>query len=70
LFNGFSFAEKCDDADFVRYNGSCYKVEKTAMTFYQAQKNCREDDAELASIHSQLENIFISDVIPISHLPL
>lgn len=57
------FSEKCDDEDFVRFNGSCYKINKTKTSFHQAQKICRQNDAELASIHSQEENIFLSDVI-------
>ncbi|XP_048736074.2 macrophage mannose receptor 1-like isoform X1 [Ostrea edulis] len=54
--------EKCDDEDFVRFNGSCYKINKTKTSFHQAQKICRQNDAELASIHSQEENIFLSDI--------
>ncbi|XP_061172826.1 macrophage mannose receptor 1-like isoform X2 [Saccostrea echinata] len=54
--------EKCDDEEFVRLNHSCFNVTEVQSNFHEAQRICREKGAELASIHSEDENSFISDI--------
>ena len=50
--------EKCDKG-WTHFNGNCYKLTEEELNWHESVKVCRQEDADLASIHSLAEQYFI-----------
>lgn len=44
------------------YDHHCYTINQTAKSFADAQKSCQQNCGNLASIHSELENRYVSSI--------
>ncbi|EFP12838.1 hypothetical protein CRE_05020 [Caenorhabditis remanei] len=51
-----------DCLDYANYNNYCYMKEEDVQSFSWAQKDCARHNANLVSIHSYLENRFITSL--------
>ena len=49
--------------DWRSYNGYCYKFNDYWEVYAEAQQRCRDDKAELVSIHSLNENNFVMSYV-------
>uniref|UniRef100_A0A914PFB5 C-type lectin domain-containing protein n=1 Tax=Panagrolaimus davidi TaxID=227884 RepID=A0A914PFB5_9BILA len=58
--------EKCDDNSWHYYyfTGYCYKILSTCQSWDSAKIACNSLYSELASIHSEKENLFVGSLIP------
>merc|ERR1711902_380171 len=52
----------CCPSGWSEFQGKCYKYFSEQMTWTDAREQCLSEEANLASIHSHLENTFVSEL--------
>ena len=60
-FTHFILEDICQD-DWTYYNGYCYRKVSSCDSWESSQETCASLDANLPSIHSQEENVFVQSL--------
>ena len=67
FIHGFSHLAKCKEGYlYNKITMSCYKRHPTLLTYPDAQSVCQKDGGNLASIHSQEEELFLAGTVTLT----